>query len=470
MSPLTKKVTTPRKLIAEYDLLCKKYLPIESDDIWRFSRETFADDPAQGWKIHISATIHSAKTLLEKVAPLLEKQKVFFKAPKSLTELGKLNSGMFYGFSQIGKFITVYPNNEEEFIHLAENLHRQTVGLAAPVIPFDLRYEENSNVFYRYGAFKNLEIKDVNGKLTPAIFDLKGNLVPDVRDNEEGKPEWISNPLVIKKAKDHSETGNPLKTTYKIFKSLSIRGKGGVYMAIDLSSQEPRLCVIKEGYRNGEVNWLGMDGYDYVKREAEILEKLSSFGLGLPDKYETFESNNNFYLVTEYLEGESLQEFLARRKRRLPLKKVLEYSYKLALLIEKIHLADWVWHDCKPANIIITRNGNLRLLDFEGAYHKSEVSHFVWGTDDFLPSEWKPDSQKRFPMSFDLFALGAVIYYLFCGRYYSNGDFVSFRKVRRKVSPNLERIVAALLDKNPKKRPAAKTVVRLLENELRLMT
>jgi serine/threonine protein kinase len=161
---------------------------------------------------------------------------------------------------------------------------------------------------------------------------------------------------------------------------------------------------------------------------------------------------------------------LAKRKRRLPLKKVLEYSYKLALLIEKIHAANWVWHDCKPANIVITKNENLRLLDFEGAYQKNEVSHIVWGTDDFLPAEWKPDSQRKFPMSFDLFALGAVIYYLLCGRFYSNNDLAPLRKIRRhSSSPNLEKIIVALLNKNPKKRPSAKVVARLLQNELKLI-
>lgn len=469
MSLSSKEAVTPRKLITGYDVLCRKYLPMDSNDVWRYSRRMLPADPDQGWKIHISATIHTAKKILEKIAPLLKKQNIFFKAPRSLMELGKINSGMFYGYSQIGKFITVYPQNEEEFVRLAETLHQMTRGFAAPVVPFDLRYKENSNVYYRYGAFSNLEIKEADGSLIPAILDLHGNLVPDTRNNEKGKPEWILNPLALKETKDECKTESPLKTTYRVFKSLSQRGKGGVYMALDFSSQQPRLCVIKEGCRNGELNWLGRDGYDYVRREAEVLEKLGSAGLGLPEKYEIFESGNNLYLVTEYIEGKNLQDFLAKRNRRLSLKKVLEYSYKLASLIEKIHAADWVWHDCKPANIIITKNENLRLLDFEGAYQKNEISHVVWGTDDFLPSEWKPDSQKKFPKSFDLFALGAVIYYLYCGRFYSNNDFAPFRRVRRRsTSPALEKIVVALLDKNPKKRPSAKTASRLLQNELQL--
>lgn len=463
------KTITPRKLITGYEALCKKYLPVDSDDVWRYNRLRIPADPDQGWKIHISATIHTARKVLEKIAPLLGKQNILFKAPNSLMELGKINSGIFYGYSQIGKFITVYPQDEKDFVRLSETLHRLTLGFAAPVIPFDLRYEENSNVYYRYGAFSKFEIKEADGTLTPAIFDLNGHLVPDIRNNEKGKPEWISNPLPIKKATNKSETENPLKTTYRVFKSLSQRGKGGVYLALDFSSQQARLCIIKEGCRNGELNWLGRDGYDYVKREAEVLEQLSTNGLGLPEKYETFESGNNLYLVAEYLEGENLQEFLAKRKRRLSLKKVLEYSYKLASLIEKIHAANWVWHDCKPANIIITRNESLRLLDFEGAYRKDETNHIVWGTDDFLPSEWKPDSQKKFPMSFDLFALGAVIYYLYCGRFYSNNDFTPFRKIRRRsISPVLEKTVVRLLDENPQKRPSAKMVARLLRDELKL--
>jgi serine/threonine protein kinase len=73
-------------------------------------------------------------------------------------------------------------------------------------------------------------------------------------------------------------------------------------------------------------------------------------------------------------------------------------------------------------------------------------------------------------MSFDLFALGAVIYYLLCGRFYSNNDLAPLRKIRRhSSSPNLEKIIVALLNKNPKKRPSAKVVARLLQNELKLI-
>lgn len=463
------KLTTPRKLIAEYELLCNRYLPVNSDDIWRLSHDMDSESPNQGWKIHIAATLLSATTILEKTAPFLKSQKVVFKAPKSLIEVGKLNSGVFYGYTQIGKFLTVYPEDDEEFVYLTKKLHALTLGISAPFIPFDLRYRYDSNVYYRYGAFKNFELKNDDGTLTLAIFDPKGNLVADNRDNKTGKPEWVLNPLVVKEKKINPHKKNPLQTTYKIFTVLSQRGKGGVYLAIDLSSQIPRLCVIKEGRKNGEANWFGMDGYDYVKREAEILDELKSIGIGLPSKYTSFELDDNFYLVSEYIKGESLQKLLIKRKCRLSIKKVLEYSCKIASLIARLHAVGWVWHDCKPSNIIISRNGDLRLLDFEGACRKNEKNHLVWGTDDFLPLDWSMDLKKKSTSSLDLFALGSVIYYLLCGRYYLSDKPINIYKLRRNVPLRLQKIVSALLDQNPGKRPSAKVVARLLQNELKLI-
>src|SRR5262245_24947827 len=65
--------------------LCERYLPIDSDDaIWRFSRALGPDDPEQGWKLHISATLLTANDVLQTVAPFLEASNVPFKAPASL--------------------------------------------------------------------------------------------------------------------------------------------------------------------------------------------------------------------------------------------------------------------------------------------------------------------------------------------------------------------------------------------------
>jgi hypothetical protein len=96
----------------EWQRLCEAYLPIRvKGSIWRYSRTRSRDDLFQGWKLHVSATILSARPIFRLIAPYLKRRNIWFKAPKSLVELHKLNSGIFYGFSQVGKFVTVYPQS-----------------------------------------------------------------------------------------------------------------------------------------------------------------------------------------------------------------------------------------------------------------------------------------------------------------------------------------------------------------------
>src|SRR5918911_2169909 len=121
--------------------LCSQYLPLTADSlIWRFSRAAAPDEPEQGWKLHISATILTACTVLEKVAPLLHRRGVQFKAPISLEEINKINSGLFYRYSQVGKLITVYPKSPEDAVILARQLHELTSHLSSPDVPFDQKF------------------------------------------------------------------------------------------------------------------------------------------------------------------------------------------------------------------------------------------------------------------------------------------------------------------------------------------
>src|SRR5438309_1595200 len=125
-----------------WDSLCAAYLPVfAAASIWRFSRESHPGDPSQGWKLHIPATVLTAGKVLKTIAPVLHSHKVLFKAPASLQELDRLNSGICYGYSQIGKFLTIYPQTTDEAVFLAESLHRLTRGIPAPTVPFDFKYK-----------------------------------------------------------------------------------------------------------------------------------------------------------------------------------------------------------------------------------------------------------------------------------------------------------------------------------------
>src|SRR5215210_6426748 len=159
-----------RRLEGRWRLLCDRHLPhAPEDSIWRYSREADPAGPAQGWKLHVSATLLSACEVLERIGPFLAARSVPYKAPRSLAELCKLNSGLFYGYSQVGKVFTVYPRTDAEAVELAARLDELTRRLPAPAVPFDQRF--GGGVYYRFGAFARMEMEHADGRRTPAIRD-----------------------------------------------------------------------------------------------------------------------------------------------------------------------------------------------------------------------------------------------------------------------------------------------------------
>ena len=85
---------------------------------WRYSRTLRRNEPVQGWKVHLSATLRSASRVLSLAQPILRRHDVLFKVPDRLEVLAALNSG-FVGFSQIGKFLTAYSRSDAEAVSLA---------------------------------------------------------------------------------------------------------------------------------------------------------------------------------------------------------------------------------------------------------------------------------------------------------------------------------------------------------------
>ncbi|GJM79500.1 hypothetical protein HMSSN139_19960 [Paenibacillus sp. HMSSN-139] len=103
--------------------------------------------------MHISATILNAIEIFQRISGVLRNFEVVFKGPKSILELKKLNCGLYYGYSQVGKCFTVYPKNFEQALEIANQIVSVTKGLYGPTIPYDFKFKEKSIVYFRYGAF-----------------------------------------------------------------------------------------------------------------------------------------------------------------------------------------------------------------------------------------------------------------------------------------------------------------------------
>lgn len=441
-------------LEARWQELCAVYLPRASEDsIWRYDLGRGGQGPSSGWKLHVSATILNAPKVLRKVAPLLVAHGVSFKAPRSLFEVGQLNSGLSYNYSQVGKIITVYPGSDDEAVFLAQRLHRLTHHLPAPVVPFDLRFSDTSNVYYRFGAFEHLELTE-NHQTVPAIRAPDGTLIPDIR--EQPKPDWVTNPFSAHEPRSRSGKQKAV-SSIRIMKVLAQRGKGGVYEALDLSSGKAQLCLLKEGRKNGELTWDGRDGAWRVRNEKRVLAHLAACVVPVPRVHSSFEIDGNYYLLMEYLDGDTLHQALARRRRRLSLPRVLDYGLQIAKFMSQMHGAGWVWRDCKPKNIIVTRAGHLVPIDFEGAALIHRPDPLRWSTPSFTSPE--PHGFKvRDGVADDLYALGSVLFLLLTGRLYDPAQPLAIRKLRRNIPPKLCELVESLLAREPEARPSGKAV------------
>jgi len=299
------------------------------------------------------------------------------------------------------------------------------------------------------------------------MIDPQGELVPDVRESKNAKPEWISDPFSLQRHPRSRKKNAPSlqATRFRVFRALAQRGKGGVYQALDLGANPPRLCLLKEGRKNGEVAWDGRDGSWRVRNEEQVLSRLWTSGVNVPRVYSSFEVEDNYYLVMEFVEGENLHGFLSRLKRRLPISRVLTYGIQIAAFLGQMHEAGRVWRDCKPMNLILTPQRTLMPLDFEGACLADQPDPMLWGTPGFAPPEWR-DADRQTGLSDDLYALGSILYLVITGRVPAAADPLPVEEVRRHVPVELRDLVMRLLSSARDQRPTAEAVLLTLKSML----
>lgn len=453
--------------------------PVQKGSWWYFGGHQRPLD--QGFKLHVSATLNNACAVFIACLPVLKRSGVHFKTVHNLGVLTQLNTGLLHGYSQIGKFITVYPESPEEAVALAGQLDEATRQFEVPAVPYDLKYRLGSAVHYRYGAFEEKEMIDDQGQKVLAIVDPDGHLVPDSRGPNGAIPHWVKNPFPLLPKQNQVP---PFGTELLVYEVLSQRGKGGVYRAIELRNDVPRECILKEGRYLGEQDWNGSDGRASILKEAKVLKQLEQTGVDCPKLYWTFEAERNSYLVMEKLEGECLAHRLSNPRRKLPLPFALRVAWNLSRLMESIHDAGWVWRDCKPLNLMMTSDGSLRPIDFEGAVPTAEPTSVPYGTASYVP----PDVYLRMYAEYDerievadvtsnlpqdLYALGATLYQIFTSHIeiiekrpivegVGHLKFPPLRSKRRKVPREVVQIVDRLMSHDPQERPSAREVSRQL--------
>ncbi len=374
--------------------------------------------PDQGWKLHISATPHSALVVLDRVAPLLIAAGVEFKVARSLQQLGWLNQGIMALRSQMGKFITLYPINDAEAVELAQALDAATCDLEGPAIPSDRPLRPGSLVHYRYGGFRNRVIVSPVGVMTPALRAPDGQLVPDKRQPWFTTPAWVQDPFAAAGvAVNTPPLPGPIGTRYRVRKALQQNGKGGVYVAEDTSVSPPRTVVLKEARRLIATDDSGRDARDRLAHEYALLSALQPCAY-LPQVYDSFEQEGNRYVALELLPGQSLRTrwvLQSLQGGQTPLATLLDMARQLVDLLDYFHQRGYVLRDFNPNNVLVLPDGQLKLIDLELCYAVAgtQAAFGGWTRGYSRPAA---RASGHTPVYIDdYFSLGATLFYLATG-------------------------------------------------------
>ena len=152
------------------------------------------------------------------------------------------------------------------------------------------------------------------------------------------------------------------------------------------------------------------------KKEAQRIRKLSN--PHIIKVHDLFEENGTTYYVMDFIDGESLAERLKRTGEPLSEEEVLNILPQILDALKTVHDAG-IWHlDLKPANIMIDKAGNVKLIDFGaskqlnaqkgGATTSTAISY----TNGYAPREQMEQNYDKFGPWTDLYALGATLYTL----------------------------------------------------------
>jgi serine/threonine protein kinase len=218
-------------------------------------------------------------------------------------------------------------------------------------------------------------------------------------------------------------TGQVLQGRYHIANHVGQGGMGAVYQAQDLRLNQ-RWVAIKEFDPAQLAPGDRQMALQAFQREATILAQLSHPGLTAIHDY--FSENGKFYLVMEFVAGQTLQQAWEQRGRRFAEAQVVGWVRQLCDVLSFLHnqRPAIIFRDLKPSNIMIQPDGRLKLIDFGIARHfdPDKTSDTVrFGTPGYAAPEQYGQGQTD--ARSDVYALAAITHQLLTGHDPSSSPF-----------------------------------------------
>ncbi|WP_067799466.1 serine/threonine-protein kinase [Actinomadura formosensis] len=252
-------------------------------------------------------------------------------------------------------------------------------------------------------------------------------------------------------------TGLVLGDRYRLLERLAIGGMGEVWRASDAASgRQVAVKLLRLEFGSD------LRARDRFESEARFAAELRHPGIARA--FDFGEQDGRTFLVMELVAGEPLEEILTR-DGGLPLEAVLDLMVQVGRALTVAHEAGIVHRDVKPANLMVSPDGAVKITDFGIARRLAAASQtqtgMVMGTAHYISPEQAQG--KELSPAADLYSLGVVAYECLTGAPPFDGATpveVALKHVRNapaelpaRVSPAARELIMEMLAKEPLDRP-----------------
>jgi len=429
-----------------------------------------------GWKIHVSTTMDDSHDILLKVLPCIIHNQAPFKflSDEFILRLS-LNKNM--PRMQVGKFITIYPQSPEQCRLISEELVKITQCYSGPYILTDRAVEKSKSIYVRFGAHTNNYKLDRYGLRIMGYYDVNGLWKADARHlpSVESKSYWESDLAEIEtrtKNIDSIKIGG----CYSIKKAIRYHGEGGIYHGIDERTNMP--IVVREQRRgmSGLPDRPGIKSGYTIKKEAKLLKISEKTGF-TPRYVDHFEEDEHWFLVQERIvESDTLWGYAMEIYYESPtvsgkniFERIKSLFIHIALGLQSIHSQGIILRDLTRTNVLVTKDGRIKFIDFEFAHMIDDESPWVMG---WTPGYGSPQQQNdNMPsVNDDCYAFGVLLLDIltFC----ASGLELDRASVLRRLCRNLhdlmlpiqlKEVVLKLIDEDPDNRWDLEQAIQALE-------
>ncbi|HEY9611419.1 protein kinase domain-containing protein [Allocoleopsis sp.] len=246
-----------------------------------------------------------------------------------------------------------------------------------------------------------------------------------------------------------------LNNRYRILRTLGAGGFGNTFLAEDTYMPSGRRCVIKQlkpVTHDPQAYKLVQERFG---REAAVLEDLGDGNNQIPRLFAYFSEAGQFYLVQEYIEGDTLTNKV-EKGGTLSENEVKQILVSLLPVLDYVHSRRMIHRDIKPDNVIIRQRDGLPVLIDFGAVKEAmntqvnvpgnQAHSMVIGTPGFMPAE---QAGGRPTYTSDLYSLGLVAVFLLTGKLPQElaTDDRTGELLWRQTAPNINPNLAMVIDR-----------------------